>query len=148
MSDLVGRGLAERLRELTVGVYDRIAQVALERGIIVADTKVEFGFAGGELLLIDEVGTPDSSRYWPLDGFEAGRAQPSFDKQFVRDWLDASGWDREPPPPNLPADVIDKTAAKYREAYERVTGEPWLAYLARMGLGTGQGNLEPGGEQA
>ena len=103
-----------------------------------ADTKVEFGFAGGELLLIDEVGTPDSSRFWPLDGYEPGGAQPSFDKQFVRDWLDASGWDREPPPPNLPADVIDKTAAKYREAYERVTGEPWPAYLARMC----RGNLE------
>ena len=144
MKYLVGRGLAERLRELTVGIYDRIAQLALERGIIVADTKVEFGFAGGELLLIDEVGTPDSSRFWPLDGYEAGRAQPSFDKQFVRDWLDASGWDREPPPPNLPADVIDKTAAKYREAYERVTGESWPAYLARMGQGDG----EREGEQA
>jgi phosphoribosylaminoimidazole-succinocarboxamide synthase len=143
MSDLVGRGLAERLRELTVGIYDRVAQVALERGIIVADTKVEFGFAGGELVLIDEVGTPDSSRFWPLDGYEAGRAQPSFDKQFVRDWLDASGWDREPPPPNLPADVIDKTATKYREAYERVTGESWPAYLARMS----PGNLERNGER-
>ena len=90
--------------------------------MIVADTKFEFGFAGGELVLVDEVGTPDSSRFWPADAYGPGRAQPSFDKQYVRDWLDASGWDREPPPPSLPADVVDGTAARYREAYERVTG--------------------------
>jgi phosphoribosylaminoimidazole-succinocarboxamide synthase len=129
--DLVGRGLAERLREVTIALYERGAQVAAERGILVADTKFEFGFAGGELILIDEVLTPDSSRFWPADGYEPGRAQPSFDKQFVRDWLDESGWDHEPPPPELPEDVISRTADKYREAYERVAGEPWEAYRRR-----------------
>jgi phosphoribosylaminoimidazole-succinocarboxamide synthase len=132
----VGEGLYERLRELTIGVYERIATAALERGVIVADTKFEFGFdiATGELTLIDEVGTPDSSRFWPADAYRAGRPQPSFDKQFVRDWLDASGWDREPPPPDLPAEVVAKTALKYREAYERITGERWDHYDQRMGV--------------
>jgi phosphoribosylaminoimidazole-succinocarboxamide synthase len=130
---LVGKGLAERLKELTLGIYERAAAVALERGIILADTKFEFGFFEGELLLIDEVCTPDSSRFWPADRYEAGRSQPSFDKQFVRDWLDASGWDHEPPPPELPATVAERTAATYREAYERITGEPFDAYLRRMG---------------
>jgi phosphoribosylaminoimidazole-succinocarboxamide synthase len=134
MVGLVGRGLAERLRELTVAVYERIAQVALERGIIVADTKFEFGFAGGELTLVDEVGTPDSSRFWPADAYRPGGAQPSFDKQFIRDWLDASGWDREPPPPELPAEVIGRTALKYREAYERLTGERFEWFTQRMGV--------------
>jgi phosphoribosylaminoimidazole-succinocarboxamide synthase len=129
--DLVGRGLAERLREITIALYERGAQVAAERGILVADTKFEFGFAGGELILIDEVLTPDSSRFWPADGYEPGRAQPSFDKQFVRDWLDESGWNHEPPPPELPEDVISRTADKYREAYERITGESWEAYRRR-----------------
>ena len=120
--DLVGRGLAERLREVSIALYERGAEVAAERGILLADTKFEFGFAGGELILIDEVLTPDSSRFWPADGYEAGRVQPSFDKQFVRDWLDASGWDHEPPAPDLPAEVVERTSLKYREAYERVTG--------------------------
>ena len=103
--------------------------------MIVADTKLEFGFAGGDLILVDEVGTPDSSRFWPADGYEPGRPQPSFDKQFVRDWLDASGWDHEPPPPQLPGDVVEQTALRYREAYERITGEPFAAYLTGMGAG-------------
>src|SRR5206468_8931499 len=132
-SDLIGRGLAERLKELTLTIYDRAASIALEKGIILADTKFEFGFADGELTLIDEVCTPDSSRFWPADRYEPGRGQPSFDKQFVRDWLDASGWKREPPPPALPADVIARTAATYAEAYERLTGEPFAAYLGRAG---------------
>jgi phosphoribosylaminoimidazole-succinocarboxamide synthase len=132
--DLIGRGLAERLRELTIALYERGAEVASERGILVADTKFEFGFAGGELILIDEVLTPDSSRFWPADGYAPGRSQPSFDKQFVRDWLDASGWDHEPPPPDLPAEVIARTAMKYQEAYERVTGEKWDHYRHRMGV--------------
>jgi phosphoribosylaminoimidazole-succinocarboxamide synthase len=131
--ELVGRGLYERLKELTIGVYERIAAVALERGIIVADTKLEFGFSDGELLLIDEAGTPDSSRFWPADDYVPGGPQPSFDKQYVRDWLDASGWDRVPPAPGLPAEVVARTAARYREAYERVTGERWNWYLQRMG---------------
>ena len=133
---LVGRGLAERLKELTLTLYERAAAVALGRGIVLADTKFEFGFCDGELILVDEVCTPDSSRFWPADAYEPGHAQPSFDKQYVRDWLDASGWDHEPPPPELPAEVVAATAARYREAYERITGEPFAAYLHRMGVAT------------
>jgi phosphoribosylaminoimidazole-succinocarboxamide synthase len=132
--DIVGRGLYERLRELTIGIYERIAATAIERGVIVADTKFEFGFAGGQLVLVDEVGTPDSSRFWPDDAYRPGQAQPSFDKQYVRDWLDATGWDHEPPPPSLPTDVVDGIAARYREAYERVTGRPFEAYLRSAGV--------------
>ncbi|HJS27216.1 MAG TPA: phosphoribosylaminoimidazolesuccinocarboxamide synthase [Actinomycetota bacterium] len=133
--DAIGRGLAERLRELTIGLYELGGRIAAEHGIIVADTKFEFGFADGELILIDEVLTPDSSRFWPADRYEPGRPQPSFDKQYVRDWLDASGWDHEPPPPELPEDVRARTAATYVEAYERITGEPFGAYLLRMRVG-------------
>ncbi|MFL5768016.1 MAG: phosphoribosylaminoimidazolesuccinocarboxamide synthase [Actinomycetota bacterium] len=132
--DLVGRGLAEKLRELTIGIYERAAEIALDRGIILADTKFEFGFADGELILVDEVLTPDSSRFWPADRYTPGGPQPSFDKQYVRDWLDASGWNREPPPPELPAEVVEQTAARYREAYERLTGEPFASYRERMGV--------------
>ncbi len=134
-AEVVGRGLAERLKELTLELYSFAAAHALDRGIILADTKFEFGFADGELILCDEVLTPDSSRFWPADRYEAGHGQPSFDKQYVRDWLDESGWDHEPPPPELPADVIEQTAARYREAYERITGETFDSYLARMGAG-------------
>jgi len=132
-ADLIGEGLAQRLKELTIAVYERGASVARERGIIVADTKFEFGFSGGELILCDEVLTPDSSRFWPADRYAPGGAQPSFDKQYVRDWLDASGWEHEPPAPQLPHDVVEQTADRYREAYERITGEPWKDYLRRMG---------------
>ncbi|MFN2590870.1 MAG: phosphoribosylaminoimidazolesuccinocarboxamide synthase [Actinomycetota bacterium] len=132
-ADRVGRGLAERLKEATLSVYEFAAAHAGERGIILADTKFEFGFADGDLILCDEVLTPDSSRFWPADLYEPGQAQPSFDKQYVRDWLDQSGWDHEPPPPNLPAEVVGQTASRYREAYERITGEPFDEYLARMG---------------
>jgi phosphoribosylaminoimidazole-succinocarboxamide synthase len=133
MAERVGWGLAERLKELTLALYEFAAAHALERGIVLADTKFEFGFADGELILIDEALTPDSSRFWPADRYAPGGSQPSFDKQFVRDWLDASGWDHEPPPPDLPPEVIEQTAARYREAYERITGEPFDAYLTRMG---------------
>ncbi len=133
MAERVGRGLAERLKELTLGLYEFGVQHALERGIVLADTKFEFGFAGGELILIDEALTPDSSRFWPADRYEPGHAQPSFDKQYVRDWLDARGWDHEPPPPDLPEEVVEQTAGRYREAYERITGEPFARYLERMG---------------
>jgi phosphoribosylaminoimidazole-succinocarboxamide synthase len=133
MADRVGLGLAERLRELTLTLYEFAAAHALERGIVLADTKFEFGFAGGELILIDEVLTPDSSRFWPADRYAPGGPQASFDKQFVRDWLDESGWDHEPPPPDLPADVIAQTAARYQEAYERITGERFGSYLEQMG---------------
>ncbi|MGZ8580183.1 MAG: phosphoribosylaminoimidazolesuccinocarboxamide synthase [Actinomycetota bacterium] len=132
--EIVGRGLYERLKELTLEIYERVATTAAERDVIVADTKLEFGFAGGELLLVDEVGTPDSSRFWPADTYRPGQAQPSFDKQYVRDWLDASGWDHEPPPPSLPADVVDGTAARYREAYEHVTDRSFDEYLSSMGV--------------
>ena len=144
--DAIGRGLAERLRELTIGLYELGAGIAAERGIIVADTKFEFGFADGDLILIDEVLTPDSSRFWPADGYEAGRSQPSFDKQYVRDWLDSSGWDHEPPPPTLPAEVISRTATTYVEAYERITGEPFDDYRRRMRVGRAQpvGDSEQG----
>ncbi len=127
----VGVDDAEALRQLTLQVYARAEQVARERGIIVADTKFEFGrdAASGAIVLADEVLTPDSSRFWPADLWEPGHPQPSFDKQFVRDWLTspASGWDRhsgEAPPP-LPDDVVEQTRAKYVEAYERLTGESW-----------------------
>jgi phosphoribosylaminoimidazole-succinocarboxamide synthase len=132
---LVGTGLFERLKELTLMVYERVAALALERGLILADTKLEFGFGGGELLLIDEVGTPDSSRWWPADGYAPGGPQPSFDKQFVRDWLKASGWSAEPPAPELPPDIVARTAERYREAYERLTGEAFASYRERMGVG-------------
>jgi phosphoribosylaminoimidazole-succinocarboxamide synthase len=133
-SDRVGVGLAERLKELTLTIYERAAAIALDRGIILADTKFEFGFSEGELILIDEVCTPDSSRFWPVDGYAPGGPQPSFDKQYVRDWLDETGWDREPPAPALPAEVVEQTAGRYREAYERLTGEPFDRYRERMGV--------------
>ena len=131
--ELVGVGLAEKLKELTLTIYERAGAIALERGIILADTKFEFGFCDGDLILVDEVCTPDSSRFWPADRYAPGGPQPSFDKQYVRDWLDASGWDREPPAPALPSDVVAQTAARYREAYERLTGEPFGDYLTRIG---------------
>jgi phosphoribosylaminoimidazole-succinocarboxamide synthase len=132
MAARVGRGLAEKLKELTLSLYGFAAAFALERGIILADTKFEFGFSGGELILVDEVLTPDSSRFWPADRFEPGHGQPSFDKQYVRDWLDSSGWDHEPPAPDLPPDVVEQTAARYREAYERITGRSFAEYLNEM----------------
>jgi phosphoribosylaminoimidazole-succinocarboxamide synthase len=132
--DLVGKGLFERLKELTLGIYERLANTAASRGILLADTKFEFGFADGELILIDEVGTPDSSRFWPADGYAPGGAQPSFDKQFVRDHLDRLGWDREPPAPALPPEVVEGTRARYVEAHERITGESFEAYLVRAGV--------------
>ena len=135
--DLVGRGLAERLREISIALYERGADVAAERGILLADTKFEFGFAGGKLILIDEVLTPDSSRFWPADGYRPGRVQPSFDKQFVRDWLDASGWDHELPAPELPGEVIERTSMKYREAYERITAAPFDHYRHIHGVTSG-----------
>lgn len=126
--DTVGPEVAERLRDLTLAVYARAEAVARERGVLLADTKLEFGTdpTTGEITLGDEVLTPDSSRFWPADAWEPGHAQPSFDKQFVRDWLTspASGWDRasDTPPPPLPADVVARTQARYAEAYERLTG--------------------------
>jgi phosphoribosylaminoimidazole-succinocarboxamide synthase len=123
--ELVGRGLYERLKELTVSIYERMAATAGRSGIIVADTKLEFGFADGDLILIDEVGTPDSSRFWPVAGYMPGGPQPSYDKQFVRDWLEASGWDHEPPAPRLADDVVAGTRSRYVEAFEGITGGPF-----------------------
>jgi phosphoribosylaminoimidazole-succinocarboxamide synthase len=127
------RGVAERLRTLSLAVYERAASHARERGIILADTKFEFGVdpASGEITLADEVLTPDSSRFWPVDGYEPGRAQPSFDKQFVRDWAAGTGWDKSPPAPAIPDDVAAGTRARYVEAYELITGEPFDAWLER-----------------
>ncbi|HEX2031286.1 MAG TPA: phosphoribosylaminoimidazolesuccinocarboxamide synthase [Actinomycetota bacterium] len=130
---VVGDGLIQRLKELTLTLYDFGAELARERGVILADTKFEFGFADGELILCDEVMTPVSSRFWPADQYRPGGLQPSFDKQYVRDWLDASGWDHEPPPPELPPEVVGQTAVRYREAYERIAGEPFDDYLRRHG---------------
>lgn len=123
MESIIGQELAARLRELSLQIYQRGAQLALERGIIIADTKFEFGLCDDGILLIDEVLTPDSSRFWPLDLYAPGRGQPSFDKQFVRDWLESTHWDKHSPPPALPEDIVSRTRAKYVEAYERLTGQ-------------------------
>jgi phosphoribosylaminoimidazole-succinocarboxamide synthase len=131
---LVGEGLAQRLKELTLTLYERGAALAAERGVILADTKFEFGFSGGQITLCDEVLTPDSSRFWPADEYAPGGPQPSFDKQYVRDWLDESGWNHEPPAPELPPDVVGQTASRYREAYERITGGPFDGYLRGSGV--------------
>ena len=119
---LTGRALAERLRDVSLEIYQRASQYAAERGIMIADTKFEFGLDGEELVWIDEALTPDSSRFWPATGYEPGRAQPSFDKQFVRDYLERCGWSKQPPAPELPADVVAGTQGKYREAYRRLVG--------------------------
>ncbi|MCA1689740.1 MAG: phosphoribosylaminoimidazolesuccinocarboxamide synthase, partial [Actinobacteria bacterium] len=122
----------ERLRDISLALYETAAAHALERGIILADTKFEFGFDhGGRLTLGDEVLTPDSSRFWPADSYEPGRGQPSFDKQYVRDWATTTGWDRTPPAPAIPDEVVEGTRARYLEAYERLTGEPFSAWIER-----------------
>jgi phosphoribosylaminoimidazole-succinocarboxamide synthase len=127
-ADAVGdRALMEELRRISIDVYTRGAEHAAEQGIILADTKFEFGrHAGAEIVLADEVLTPDSSRFWPSDAYEPGRTQPSFDKQFVRDWADEAGWDHTPPGPELPPDVVEQTRGKYVEAYERITGRSFI----------------------
>jgi len=118
----IGRPLAERLRDTSLTLYRRAAEHAADRGIIMADTKFEFGLRGQELIWIDEALTPDSSRFWPSDEYAPGRTQPSFDKQFVRDYLERIGWNKQPPGPELPSDVVAGTKNKYREAYQRITG--------------------------
>ena len=132
-AEIVGdRELLEELRRLSIEIYELGAAHARERGIILADTKFEFGRRpDGTIVLGDEVMTPDSSRFWPADGYEPGRGQPSFDKQYVRDWAAGSGWDKTPPAPALPDDVIERTRALYVDAYERITGEPFTAWLER-----------------
>jgi phosphoribosylaminoimidazole-succinocarboxamide synthase len=130
VAERLGTELAGRLRDLTIGLYRRGAAYAAARGILLADTKFEFGLADGEVVLADEVLTPDSSRFWPAGSWRPGSSPPSFDKQFMRDWLETTGWDKAAPAPRLPAEVIDGTAARYREAYERLSGrslDDWLA---------------------
>jgi phosphoribosylaminoimidazole-succinocarboxamide synthase len=124
MRDLVGSDLTSRLEALSIALYAYAAGVAARRGIIVADTKFEFGIIDGELSVIDEMVTPDSSRFWDAELYRPGQDQPSFDKQYVRDWLNDSGWSKEPPGPELPAEVVAGTSARYHEAYKRLTGSP------------------------
>ncbi len=119
----IGNSAAEKLRDLSIRVYMEARKYAEERGIIIADTKFEWGKLGDDIILIDEVLTPDSSRFWPKDGYAPGRSQPSFDKQFVRDYLESTDWDKTPPPPPLPPEVIEKTSQKYRDAYRLLTGK-------------------------
>jgi phosphoribosylaminoimidazole-succinocarboxamide synthase len=121
--NVVGKDLATQARDLSLKIYSAGRDYARQRGIIIADTKFEFGVSDGKLILIDEVLTPDSSRFWPADQYQAGKGQPSFDKQFVRDYLETLDWDKTPPGPKLPEDVVAKSSAKYLEAYERLTGK-------------------------
>ena len=120
----IGEGLLKKIQELSLAIYSRGRDLAAQRGIIIADTKFEFGLNEKDILLIDEVLTPDSSRFWPADKYVPGQAQPSFDKQYLRDWLSSTDWDKTPPPPALPAEVIAETQKKYLEAFELLTGSP------------------------
>ena len=121
-AEIVGAEVEEQVEKAALAIYERARQYAASRGIIVADTKFEFGFVDGKLRLIDEVLTPDSSRFWAADKYEPGHGQPSFDKQYLRDWLTSQPWNKQPPAPELPDEVVDATAAKYREAYRMITG--------------------------
>src|SRR4051795_11946183 len=129
--DAVGPGRAEELRALTLALYSQAAEIAETAGIVLADTKFEFGLDGDELVLADEVLTPDSSRFWPVDTWAPGAAQPSYDKQYVRDWLTSSGWDRVSPPPELPDDVVAATRERYVTAYEQLTGRRFSCFPRR-----------------
>jgi len=124
-AELMGADVAKKVSETAIKLYEAGAAWAAGRGILLADTKFEFGIQDGAVILIDEVMTPDSSRFWPMEGYAIGSNPPSFDKQFVRDWLEEAGWNKNPPPPALPQDIIDKTRAKYIEAYEKITGKAW-----------------------
>jgi phosphoribosylaminoimidazole-succinocarboxamide synthase len=124
MCAMIGADLASRLRDLTLGIYRRAADYARTRGIIIADTKFEFGLINGEIILADEVLTPDSSRFWPAATYKPGGAQPSYDKQYVRDYLESISWNKQPPAPALPDDVARRTSEKYKEAYQALTGKP------------------------
>ncbi|OYT52760.1 MAG: phosphoribosylaminoimidazolesuccinocarboxamide synthase [Candidatus Altiarchaeales archaeon ex4484_2] len=126
MAELIGEDLTKELREISIRIYEKASLLAEKKGIIIADTKFEYGLLGEEVILIDEVLTPDSSRFWPADDYEKGRNQKSFDKQFVRDYLNGLDWDKNPPAPELPEDVVKKTSEKYLEAYRRLTGEDIL----------------------
>jgi phosphoribosylaminoimidazole-succinocarboxamide synthase len=129
---IVGEDVYAEAREHALKIYATGAELARERGVIIADTKFEFGVVGDDVVLIDEVLTPDSSRFWPEDLYSPGGSQPSFDKQYVRDWLDQSGWDHDPPPPELPPEVVAATRDRYIEAYERVSGRPFDAWTKEV----------------
>ena len=131
-AEVVGPAVYDTARAYALAVYERAASLAATKGVIIADTKFEFGISDGEVILIDEVLTPDSSRFWPADEYEPGGPQPSFDKQYVRDWLDASGWDHTPPAPHLPDDVVAATRDRYVEGYERVSGRPFDSWLKEV----------------
>jgi len=132
---LIGEGRYDDLQRISLELYSHAARHALERGIIIADTKFEFGIdSEGRVVLADEVLTPDSSRFWPVDEYEPGRSPASFDKQYVRDWLETLDWDKTPPGPEIPAEVVDGTRARYVEAYEQLSGESFDEYLAKMGV--------------
>jgi phosphoribosylaminoimidazole-succinocarboxamide synthase len=131
MQAAIGVELGQRIADISVAIYETAAAYALDRGIIIADTKMEFGLLDdGELILIDEVLTPDSSRYWPLSDYQPGGSPPSFDKQYVRDWLETRDWDKRPPAPELPPEVVEGASSRYREAYERLTGAPLPTFPA------------------
>jgi len=121
--NITGRELAEEIRQKSIAIYKKASEYALTKGIIISDTKFEWGKYGDKVILIDEVLTPDSSRFWPMESYSPGKPQPSFDKQFVRDYLESCGWDKNPPPPSLPEDVIRTTSEKYLEAYTKLTGK-------------------------
>ncbi len=128
-AEIVGQDNYRTARAHALDIYARAAALAAERGVIIADTKFEFGLSDGEVILIDEVLTPDSSRFWPAGLYQPGRPQPSFDKQYVRDWLDGQGWDHTPPPPEMPEEVVNATTQRYLEAYERVVARPFKTFL-------------------
>jgi phosphoribosylaminoimidazole-succinocarboxamide synthase len=121
MEEIVGKEVADKMADISIRLYEKASEYARSKGIIIADTKFEIGMIDGELILIDEVLTPDSSRFWPMDEYTPGQGQPSFDKQFLRDYLSSLDWDKQPPPPPLPAEIVEKTAARYKEAQERLT---------------------------
>ena len=127
-AEVAGVDVYETARRYALSIYEKASDLARERGIIIADTKFEFGVLDGEVIIIDELLTPDSSRFWPVDSYRSGGPQPSFDKQYVRDWLDATGWDRRPPPPDLPEDVVAATRRRYVEAYEIITGRAFESW--------------------
>jgi phosphoribosylaminoimidazole-succinocarboxamide synthase len=124
---IIGKELAEELKQKSIEIYKKASEYALTRGIIICDTKFEWGKYGNKVILIDEVLTPDSSRFWPLEDYSPGKSQPSFDKQFVRDYLESSGWDKNPPPPSLPEEIVQTTSKKYLEAYSKLTGKELLS---------------------
>lgn len=132
-SEIVGARAYEAARSYALEIYKHAAAQAYGRGVIIADTKFEFGEVDGGVVLIDEVLTPDSSRFWPADEYTPGRSQPSFDKQYVRDWLDSTGWDHEPPPPDLPHEVVEASRRRYVDAYELVTGSSFDGWLEKVG---------------